>query len=153
MENEHFFTRLLMTIFGIILWIIVIIAIIFAILGIMNNSKLENEGKIAVAKIWNIYYDREDKIYNYYIEYTIGGKKYNDQFKIKDNSLKEGDTITVYYLQGKEDKIYLSKESNTLKNIVAFIFYIIILVPIAYFGKVCIKEYNIFKYKRTINVE
>ena len=151
MEDENFLTRLLMTVFGIMVWIFVVIAIISSVSEMVKKAKLEKEGKEVVAEVWSKSHD--EKGYRYYVKYTIDGKEYRDNFKTKDNSIKEGEKVILYYLQGEEDKIYSSKENNVIKNIFKFVSYIIALSPIAYFGKVCIKNYNIFKYKRTIEVE
>ncbi len=157
MENEKFLTCLLMSIFGIILIFIAIFILILQANSIIKYSRLEQEAIPLTAEV--IYKmekrDKENIIrYTYSIEYVINEEKHNDYIEIKDSSINVGDKIVVYYLQGEEDKIYLSKENNISKNILSFILILVFFeLPLSLFGIKCIKNYNVFKYKREINVQ
>lgn len=152
MEDEKFLTRLLMTVFGFILLLFVTSQIVGGIKGIKNTTRLKDEAIQVIAEIDYRTYDREKNKMRYSITYVINGKEYYETIKLNNKNLKEGDKIYVYYLPPDEDKIYLTNENQTFKRIIALILYCMFLFPMAFLGYICIKNYNVFKYRRTIDV-
>lgn len=154
MENENFLTLLFMSLFGIIIIMCVIIMIIVGIFKIISKPNLEQEAVKIIAQI-EICIEKgtKNKVSKYSVKYEIDGKEYNNKIEIKDKNLKEGDKIYVYYVPGNENELYLSNERNIIVEIIAMILQILLLTPIMVLGVKCIKNYNVFKYRRTINIE
>jgi len=157
MENEKFLTCLLMSVFGIILIFIAIFILILSINSISKHSTLEQEAIPVTAEITYKMKKRDKKNiirYTYSVEYVINKQKHNDYIETKDSSLNVGDKIEAYYIPGEEDRIYLSKENSISKNILSFVLILVFFeLPLSLFGIKCIKNYNVFKYKREIDVQ
>lgn len=153
MENEKFLTCLLMSVFGIIILLLIAVFVLASLYNIIIfKPKLEKEGMEVVGEVIYILNHYGKTYKDYSIEYEIKGRQYSDMIRIRNSDLRKGDKILLYYLPNHEDKLYLTKENNVMKTIVAGIGFGIIMFPIAFLGFKCIQRYNVFKYKRNIDV-
>lgn len=153
MEDEKFLTCLLMSAFGIMILLLIAVFIVTSLYNIIVfNPKLEKEGIEVVGEITHIL-EHDGKTYkDYSIKYEIKGKEYSDMVRIRNSNLGKGDKISLYYLPDDESEVYLTKENNIMKTIGAGIGLGAFMFPIAFLGFKCIQRYNVFKYKRNIDV-
>ena len=149
--NKHgFFTTLFMSVMGFVFIIVGIALIYLGIKVVVDDINIKNNGIVIKATItYRSRYSSDDSNYHR-IEYTVNGEKYMGSFKSLSSSYKKGDIISIYCLKDNPKKILVPLESSNkgmkvLCGIVVTIFLIVL-------GGLCIKNYNIFKYKRVINV-
>lgn len=147
MNSKSFMTTLFMSLAGLAFIIIAFIPIIFNIYKWFENANIENNGKqinatITSRSIMDI--DDDELSRTYSIEYVVNDKKYSESIVLTEKNLKEGDTITMYYLLDNPEKIYVPLEDK------GHILSIFIAFPIfSFLGYLCIKRYNIFTYNKT----
>ena len=150
--NKHgFFTTLFMSVMGFVFIVGGIALIYLGIKVVVDDINIKNNGIVIEATITYISrYSSDDSTY-YHIEYTVNGEKYTDSFESLSSSYKKGDIISIYCLKDNPKKILVPLESSNIgmqvSSSIAIAIFLIVL------GRLCIKNYNIFKYKRVINVE
>lgn len=150
--NKHgFFTTLFMSVAGVAFILGGIVLIFMGIKVVMDDIDVKNNGIVIEALITYRSKYSSDEFTYYKIEYTVNEEKYTESFESLSTLYKEGDIINIYCLKNNPKKIYVPLESsNKGMQILSSMVGAIILIVL---GRLCIKYYNIFKYKRVIDVE
>lgn len=160
MEEHSLGETLFMSIAGIIFIIGSIICIYAGIKIIIEENFIKANGieVEAIITYKSVYQKKrakesmhQDNYAHYSIQYEVNGKKYTDYFRSTSYQYYKGDVIKIYCLENNPEKIYNHLEKG--EKITQVIMCIIIAITLIKLGNTCIKEYNIFKYRRSINVE
>jgi len=150
--NKHgFFITLFMSVMGFVFIIAGIALIYLGIKVVVDDINIKNNGIVIKSTITHKSRYSSDDLNYYRIEYTVNGEKYTDSFNSLSSSYKKGDVISIYCLKDNPKKILVPLESGNKGMKV--LFGIVVTIFLIVLGGLCIKNYNIFKYKRVINVE
>lgn len=154
-QHEHgFFAYLFMTISGIALIIIGILPIIISINSAIEKAYKEKNEKLVEVTVISKEVD-ESGIWNsykvtYVVTYTINNKEYVKELGLdKISYANKGDKVTLAYTNNPEKLMIPYTEGAAIIALA----YLPVTLPFFIIGVLCIKRYNVFKYKKTINVE
>lgn len=151
MEENSFVTTLFMFIVGIGFIIFSLIIVSFCLIIPVEKAYIKNKGIQIEAKVISKSWDYLDEHphYNYRIEYVVFNQTYSYYFESNKNDYNENDIITIYCLYNNPEKVSVAIE----KNNVEFLNYFFAVNILLFLGIMSVKNYNIFKYKRIIEVK
>ena len=117
----------------------------------IDNINTRNNSIAIEAKIIDKTYHRSESSIDYRIEYTINEETYISSLSRISNSYQLGDIIQIYCSVDNPLRIFTN--SSVLQPIIVLVFFIGISFFPMRLGYFCIKKFNLFKYKRYINVD
>lgn len=151
MEKHGFLTVLFMSIAGVLFMIVAIFLIVIGIKIFADYIDIINKGIEIEATIMDRDLYGSENSATYHIKYMVSGEQHTQSFKSSTKTYRQGDTITIYVLENNPEKIVIPIESN---NPLSQTMYSIIGASILMvLGRLCIKNYNVFQYKKFIRVE
>ncbi len=151
MNKYGFLTNLFMSLSGVVFIIISVFLFIFTIKTNIDYDNIEKHGTEIKAKIIEKSIYKNGKSIYYEIEYTINGKTIQEKVEATSRKYNNGDTITIYYLEKSINKVSIPIEKNVIQNQSRAI--IIMSIFLVNLGYICIKKFNIFKYKKIIEIK
>lgn len=144
MEKYRFFTVLFMWLSGILFIISAIVILIYGIYNLEQNKAIKKNGINSNAIIEQKYVD--EKNVSYKIKYVVNDEEYWYYFESSEKFYQKNKYIEIYYLPDNPNNIYVPIETEYFTQSMNVIYILLGL------GLLCLKEFNIFKYRSSIEV-